>query len=124
VTVNPASVPTLVKEEAKTLDAKVAPVNVPAAAVTVMSAEPLKDTPLINLGVARVVAVPALPVVEPEEPVTLPTIGAVTVNPASVPTDVREELTTLAARVVPVNVPAAAIVLGTTQVGAKVVPLL
>ena len=35
---------------------------------------------------ALVVTVAALPVVEPEAPVTLPAIGAVTVNPVNVPT--------------------------------------
>jgi hypothetical protein len=47
VTVKLASVPTEVKDEAVTPDANVVPVNVPAAAVTVMSAVPLKDTPLM-----------------------------------------------------------------------------
>ena len=38
---------------------RVAPLNVPAAAVTVIAAEPLKSTPLIALAVAKVVAVAA-----------------------------------------------------------------
>ena len=36
----------------------------------------------------KLVAVAALPVVDPELPVTLPEIGLVTVSPVSVPTDV------------------------------------
>ena len=41
--------------------------------------------------VFSLVTVAAFPVVEPEEPVTLPEIGLVTVRLASVPTEVREE---------------------------------
>lgn len=83
VTVKLARVPTEVNDEAKTFDAKVAPVSVPAsdAAVIVILAVPSKGTPLIFLGVARAVAVAALPV-------TLPAIGLVTVNPVKVPTEV------------------------------------
>jgi hypothetical protein len=51
VTVRVARVPTEVRELANTLAARVAPVRVPAAAVTVMSAEPLNDTPLIRRAV-------------------------------------------------------------------------
>jgi len=58
-------VPIEVREEAVTPEFKVAPVNVPAAAVTVMSPEPLKATPLMFLEVWRVVAVSALPEIEP-----------------------------------------------------------
>ena len=47
VTVRLPSVPTLVRLEAVTPEASVAPLNVPAAAVTVMSAVPLKLTPLM-----------------------------------------------------------------------------
>ena len=47
----------------------------------VISAVPLNGTPLIFLGVARAVAVAALPV-------TLPVIGAVTDKPVKVPTEV------------------------------------
>jgi len=83
----------LVKLELTTLPAKVVPVKVPAAAGTVMFAEPSKLTPLIVLGVASVVAVPALPV-------TLPAIGLVTVKLPSVPTEVKEEFTKDAGNVV------------------------
>ena len=58
-------VPTEVKLDAVTPDAKVLPDNVPAAAVTVMSALPLNDTPLMLLAVCNVVAVVALPDKEP-----------------------------------------------------------
>jgi hypothetical protein len=50
-------VPTEVNELATTVLLRVAPLNVPAAAVTVIAAEPLKSTPLIALAVAKVVAV-------------------------------------------------------------------
>jgi len=93
VTVKLPSVPTDVNEEVTTLLAKVVPVSVPAAAGTVMFAEPSKLTPLIVLGVASVVAVPALPV-------TLPAIGLVTVKLPSVPTEVKEEFTKDAGNVV------------------------
>jgi hypothetical protein len=62
LTVSEVSVPTLVSDEAVTPDASVAPVKVPAAAGTVMLADPLNDTPLMLRAVARVVAVEALPV--------------------------------------------------------------
>ena len=83
VTVRLPSVPTEVKEEESTLAASVLPVKVPAAAVAVMLMleVPSKETPLIVLGVAKAVAVAALPV-------TLPEIGAVTVSPLKVPTEV------------------------------------
>ena len=61
VTVKLVNVPTDVKLLARTLLANVVPVNVPAADVTVISALPLNDTPLIFLAVCNVVAVPALP---------------------------------------------------------------
>jgi hypothetical protein len=101
-------VPTLVKLEPVTVAFKVFPDKVPAAAVTVMSALPSNATPLIFLGVANFVAAAALPVVEPELPVTLPTMGLVTVRFASVPTEVRLEPVTVALRLLPVKVPAAA----------------
>jgi hypothetical protein len=53
--------PTLVNDDVTTFVASVDPVNVPAAAGTVMLADPLNDTPLIVRGLARVVAVEALP---------------------------------------------------------------
>ena len=86
-------VPTLVSEEAVTPEARVLPDKVSAAAVIVIGAEPLKSTPLMARAVARMVAVPALPV-------TLPVIGLVTVRLARVPTEVREEAKTLAPKVV------------------------
>ncbi|KKS68977.1 MAG: hypothetical protein UV39_C0025G0006 [Candidatus Azambacteria bacterium GW2011_GWA2_42_62] len=49
-------------EEDTTVALRAVPVRVPAAAVTVMSAEPLKLTPLMFLAVCKVVAVEALPV--------------------------------------------------------------
>jgi hypothetical protein len=61
VTVSPDNVPTLVREDETTVDFKVVPVKVLASAVTVIGALPSKLTPLIALGVARVLAVAALP---------------------------------------------------------------
>ena len=61
------------------------------------------------------VTVAALPVVEPEEPVTEPVIGLVTVKLASVPTLVREEDVTPELRVLPVSVLAAEV----TVIGAE-----
>jgi hypothetical protein len=107
-TVAPVKVPTVVRLEFVTVAFNVFPVSVPAAAATVMSALPSNATPLMFLGVAKVVAVAALPVVEPELPVTLPTMGLVTVRFVSVPTLVRLEPVTIALRLVPVKVPAAA----------------
>jgi hypothetical protein len=57
--------------------------------------------------IAVKVALPALPLVEPELPVTLPEIGFVTVRLARVPTLVRLELRTFDASVVPVMFDAA-----------------
>jgi hypothetical protein len=51
-------------------------------------AVPSKEVPAIVLAVCRAVAVAAFPVVLPELPVTLPAIGAVTVSPVRVPTEV------------------------------------
>ena len=55
-------VPTPVKLEEVMVDFKVVPDNVPASAITVISALPLNAVPLIFLEVANVVAVLALPV--------------------------------------------------------------
>ena len=95
------SAPTEVKEELTTVPLSVVPVNVPAAAVTVMFVVPSNETPLMVRAVCRAVAVAALPVVEPEEPVMLPEIGLVTVRLVKVPTLVSDEAVTPAARVVP-----------------------
>ena len=84
VAVRLVKVPTDVNEEPTTVLFKLVPVNVPAAAVTIILAEPLKLTPLISLAVANVVAVAALPVVEPEEPLTLPVTSPVT-SPTKLP---------------------------------------
>jgi hypothetical protein len=67
--------------------------------------------PTLVIGPVRfafVVTVAALPVVEPELPVTLPAMGLVTVRLASVPTLVRLEPVTVALRLLPVKEPAAA----------------
>jgi len=110
--VPPVIVPTEVNEEDKTLLAKVAPVNVPAAAITAP-----------HVGVAPAPAeVSTCPDV-PAEPwsckgevvpaklnapvcVCTPVIFAApdTVNPDNVPTDVNEEERTFDARIVPVKV--------------------
>tara|TARA_R110000868_G_scaffold410412_1_gene698381 strand:- start:22 stop:561 length:540 start_codon:yes stop_codon:yes gene_type:complete len=108
VTVRPPSVPTLVSEEAVTPEFRVAPVSVPAAAVTVMFPVPLNEVPLIVLAVCKAVAVAAFPDVDPDAPVTLPVIGAVTVSEPRVPTDVSDDAVTPDANVEPVSVPAAA----------------
>ena len=55
-----------------------------------------------------VMLVCAAPVTEAALPVTLPEIGAVTVSPESVPTEVKEEASTFEARVAPESVPAGA----------------
>ena len=66
-------VPTLVKLELNTLDAKVVPVSVFASAVIVILALPSKATPFIFFVAANLVAVLALPVKSPVTlPVTLP----------------------------------------------------
>ena len=62
VTERDVRVPRDVREDAVTPDARVSPVSVPAAAVTVMSALPLKLVPLMFRAVCNVVAVEALPV--------------------------------------------------------------
>jgi hypothetical protein len=120
VTVRLPSVPTEVREEESTFAASVLPVKVPASDVAVMLIleVPSKATPLIVLGVARAVAVAALPV-------TLPEIGAVTVRLPSVPTEVNEELTTVGLRVVPVKVPASDVaVMLILDVPSKATPLI
>jgi hypothetical protein len=80
VAVRLAIVPSDVSEDAVTPDARVAPVSVPAAAVTVMSALPLKLTPLISRAVSNVVAVPALPVIVVWSPVLVPLTAVVPVT--------------------------------------------
>jgi hypothetical protein len=52
-----AKVPTAVSELVTTLEFKVLPLNVPAAAVTVIAADPSKLTPFIALAVVNVAAV-------------------------------------------------------------------
>jgi hypothetical protein len=85
VTVRLVSVPTLVREDVTTDEFNVVPVNVPAAAVTVMSADPLNDTPLMFLAVCNVVAVEALPVRAPANVVAvIVAVLGLTVNPALV----------------------------------------
>ena len=59
-TVRVVNVPTEVRDDAVTPEASVAPDRVPAAAVTVISAEPLKATPLMFLDVVRVAAEPVV----------------------------------------------------------------
>ena len=54
------TVPTPVSDELTTVAFNVVPVNVPAAAVTVMSADPLNATPLIFLEVVNVAALPVV----------------------------------------------------------------
>ena len=92
-----------------------------ATAVTVIDELPSNGTPLILTGAASLVAVPALPV-------TLPTIGLVTVKPVNVPTLVSDEFTTFAANVVPVKVLASAVTVAVppnaTAVPLMVTPLL
>ena len=106
--VKPVKVPTEVSDEPVTVAFSAAPVNVPAAAETVIFEVPSNDTPLIVRAVCKAVAVAAFPVVDPDEPVTLPEIGFVTVRFVSVPTEVSDEVVTVAFNVVPVKVPAAA----------------
>ena len=113
-------VPTLVREDAVTPEFKVEPVRVPAAAVTVIAAEPSKFTPLIARAVARVVAVDAFPVRAPVkvvadiEPVPVMLFEPIArappiVKPVKVPTLVRDEAVTPEFRVAPERVPAAAV---------------
>lgn len=72
--------PKLVSDEDVTPDASVDPVNVPAAAVTVISAVPLNETPLMFLAVCNDVAVPAFPDTDVWSPVFDPLIDAVPVT--------------------------------------------
>ena len=71
-------VPTLVKLEPVTVDFSVVPVNVPASAVTVMSAEPSNATPLMFFVAASFVAVLALPVKVPVKLVEVTELKPVT----------------------------------------------
>ena len=106
-----AMVPTLVSEEVTTLAASEVPVNVPAAAVTVPLAPSATAVPLIVtllLASAELgIAVKPAPM-EPE---------------VSAPTLVRLDETTVLFRVVPVNVPAAAVTV-MFAVPSNVVPLI
>jgi hypothetical protein len=61
----PVNVPTLVRDELTTVEWRVVLVRVLASAVTVMLPVPSKLVPLMVLGVARAVAVEALPVRAP-----------------------------------------------------------
>ena len=72
--------PTEVKDEAVTPDAKVVPVRVPAAAVTVMLPVPSKETPLMVRAFCRAVAVVALPESAPEKVVAV-TVGTPEILP-------------------------------------------
>ena len=83
-----------VREEAVTPDARVVPVNVPAAAVTVMSPDPLNPVPLILREVCKIVAVAAFPVQEPELPDTLdwsPVLVPERLVPATLPVQATDE---------------------------------
>jgi hypothetical protein len=101
--VTPVSVPTDVRLLAVTPLASVLPVSVPAAAVIVIAADPSKSTPLMARAVANLVAVAALPL-------TLPVIVFVTDRLVKVPTLVRLLAVTPLASVLPVSVPAAAVI--------------
>ena len=65
-------VPNEVSDDAVTPAARVAPVSVPASAVTVMFAVPSNDVPLIVRAVCNAVAVPALPETLVWSPVLVP----------------------------------------------------
>ena len=80
-------VPTPAKLELVTVDFKVVPDNVPASATIVISALPLNAVPLIFLAVANVVAVLALPVNAPVNPVELTELNPV--NEVTVPPNVK-----------------------------------
>ena len=58
-----AIVPSAVNEDVTTVEFRVVPVSVPAAAVTVISALPLKETPFMFREVCKIVAEPALPLI-------------------------------------------------------------
>jgi len=64
--------PTDVNDELTTFDARIVPVMLFASAATTIGAEPSKFTPFIVFPGDNFVAVAALPVVDPEEPVTFP----------------------------------------------------
>jgi hypothetical protein len=83
VTVRLPNVPTEVNDELTIAGFNVVPVKAAAlaAVLIVISDEPSKATPFIFFGAASFVAVPAFPVIAPA-------IGAVTVNPVKVPTEV------------------------------------
>jgi len=76
--------PNDVNELAVTPDASVLAVSVSAAAVTVILAEPLKDTPLIFRAVCKTVADPALPETVDWSPELVPLVFPITVLWASV----------------------------------------
>ncbi len=78
--------PTEVSEEAVTPEFNVFPVNVPAAAVTVIAAVPSKTTPLIALAVAKAVAVSALPSKAPSNLVASISPEALNMTPSPAPT--------------------------------------
>jgi len=65
-------VPTLVNEDPTTVALREVPVNVVAAAVTVIFAVPSKEVPFIVLAVARAVAVAAFPVISLSKCATVP----------------------------------------------------
>ena len=82
----------------------------------VIFAVPSNETPLIVLAVCSLVADPAFPVILPE-------IALVTVKLAKVPTEVNDELRTVGFKIVPVNVPAAAVTV-ISVAPSKAVPLI
>ena len=98
--------PTEVSDELTTLPASVVPVKVPASITEakLIFVVPSKATPLMVLALANLVALPALPVIVPL--IALVTARFVAVKLLIIPTEVSDELTTLPASVVPVNVPA------------------
>ena len=80
-----AIVPSEVSDEAVTPLASVLPLSVAALAVTVIAADPSKSTPLMARAVCKAVAVAALPVVLPDEPLALPVRFAVIVLAEKLP---------------------------------------
>jgi hypothetical protein len=87
----------------------VVPVRVPAAAVTVISDDPLNEVPLISLAAANVVAVDALPVSAPTKVVevteTNPTkVVTVAPNATAVEPIVTELFNNLALAIEPANI--------------------
>ena len=81
VTVKLPKVPTEVKDEESTFEAKVAPVKVVASATAVMVILPVPSngTPLMFLAVANAVAVLAFPVKAPVNPVEVTEVNPVMV---------------------------------------------